>query len=123
MRESTGFKAIQSRDLTDDQLIEDLQSAQLLVNATSLGMHPHSQQTPIKDPSGLHKDLIVYDLIYNPLQTQLLRNAEKHGARILNGLDTLIYQGIESLKIWTGVEIKEAPFLKELKGYLVKSMR
>ena len=122
MRASTGFKAIHGRELDDDQLLEDLQSAQLLVNATSVGMHPDVHSSPIKDVSALHAGLFVYDLIYNPAKTKLLQDAEKQGARILNGLDMLIYQGIESLKIWTGVEIKEAP-LKELKDYLAKSMR
>lgn len=120
MQESTGFKAIRSHDLTDDRLIEDLKSAQLLVNATSVGMQPHS--TPIEDPSGFHQDLTVYDLIYNPSQTKLLKEAEKRGAHAINGLDMLIYQGIESLRIWAGVDIKEA-LLKGLRGYLVDLMQ
>lgn len=70
----------------------------LVVNATPVGME--SDALPIFLPTKLSDRLLVYDLIYNPPQTRLLMEAERRGARTLNGLDMLIYQAIESLKIW-----------------------
>jgi len=120
MRACTGFKAIQARGLADARLAHDVYSSQLLVNATSVGMYPDVNDSPLKDLSALHAGLIVYDLIYNPAQTKLLQEAQKRGARISNGLDMLIYQGLESLKILAGVGPKEELSVKELRGYLAK---
>lgn len=77
----------------------------LLINATPVGMK-ETDPCLIKEEM-LHKDLFVYDLIYNPVQTRLLAFAEKAGAGIANGLKMLLYQGMLSFKIWTG---KDAPF-------------
>lgn len=83
---------------------EDLERVWLLVNASPVGMHPHHDQSPISRtmigmlPKGSH----VYDLVYNPAQTQLMlwaaeRNLYPHG-----GLDMLAYQGAVAFEHWTG---------------------
>ncbi len=84
-----------------DQVV--IESADILINATPVGMHPKTAESPV-DPKWLHSDLLVYDIIYNPQKTQLLRDAEDTGARTLGGLWMLVYQGVEAFKIWTGVE-------------------
>jgi shikimate dehydrogenase len=76
----------------------------ILVNATPIGLK--STDPLIVDESMLHKDLFVYDLVYNPAQTKLLALAEKVGAKSSNGLGMLLYQGALSFEIWTG---KKAP--------------
>jgi shikimate dehydrogenase len=76
----------------------------LLVNATPLGMK-ENDPLPIGEKF-LHAKLLVYDLVYNPAQTQLLKLAKGKGAAISNGLGMLLYQGARSFEIWTG---KEAP--------------
>ena len=55
-------------------------------------------------PELLSRDALVYDLVYNPRETPLLREARKAGARTLGGLPMLVYQGAESFRIWTGKE-------------------
>ena len=87
-------------------LSEDLaiiESADILVNTTPLGMAPKTNESPV-DPSFLHSGLLVYDIIYNPLKTKLILDAEKIGAKTLCGLWMLVYQGVEAFKIWTGIE-------------------
>jgi shikimate dehydrogenase len=79
----------------------------LLVNCTSLGMKhsPMENETPLR-ASSIPKDALVYDLVYNPLETPLLREAKKAGAKVLGGLAMLVYQGAASFELWVG---KEAP--------------
>lgn len=74
--------------------------ADLFVNATPVGMK--SDALPVPLPKRLSQNLIVYDLVYNPPKTRLLIEAERRGAQIISGLDMLIHQAIEALKIWLG---------------------
>lgn len=75
----------------------------MFVNTTPLGMSPKVDQSPIPDfESKLLEDKICYDLIYNPIQTKFLQQAEEFGAKTINGLDMLIMQGNRSFEIWTG---------------------
>lgn len=78
----------------------DTKNIDLLINATPLGLK-RSDPLPIK-PEFLHKGLLVYDLIYNPKETRLLKLAKKSGTKISNGLGMLLYQGARSFEIWTG---------------------
>lgn len=75
--------------------------ADLLVNCTSVGMHPNEDAQPVPS-EWLHDRLFVYDLIYNPLKTRLVEAAEAAGARGANGVGMLVYQGAISFEIWTG---------------------
>lgn len=72
--------------------------ADLLVNATPVGTE--SEALPVPLPGRLAHNLIVYDLVYNPPKTKLLIEAERRGAQAIGGLDMLIYQALEALKIW-----------------------
>ncbi|MCL2283329.1 MAG: shikimate dehydrogenase [Fibromonadales bacterium] len=71
----------------------------LLVNATPLGMHPNTNQTPV-DKTAFSGGMAVFDIVYNPLKTRLLQEAEKAGCKTLGGIGMLIYQGLESFKLW-----------------------
>jgi len=82
-----------------------VQGSRLLVNATPLGMHPHVDSTPWPDVSAFSRDQIVYDLVYKPAQTRLLRDAAAQGARVLGGLEMLIQQAAASYVQWTGREM------------------
>lgn len=82
----------------------NIQDCALLINATPIGM---KESDPLLvEPGLLHKDLLVYDLIYNPAKTKLLQTAEEIGAKASNGLGMLLHQGARSFEIWTG---KQAP--------------
>lgn len=77
-----------------------IQNADLLINATPTGM---KESDPcIVSEDFIHKGLLVYDLIYNPQETKLLKAAKQKGARVSNGLGMLLCQGMLSFEIWTG---------------------
>ncbi len=76
-------------------------AGQVLVNTTPLGMFPHAEQMPL-EKSLLRPDLVVMDIIYNPLTTRLLSEAERVGCRTINGLAMFVYQGAVQFELWTG---------------------
>lgn len=86
--------------LSNHVLDEELVDAVILINATSVGMHPNDSETPV-DKSLLREDMVVFDLVYNPLETRLLREAKSIGAQTIDGLTMLVYQGAASFEIWT----------------------
>jgi len=90
--------------LATGALVEAAHSAAVLVNATSVGMAPDVEATIWPDDIPLPSDLLVYDLVYAPRETRLLRHAASCGARTLGGLDMLIEQGARSFSLWTGCE-------------------
>jgi len=96
--------------LEEENLKNKIERVHLIVNTTSLGMPPQIDKTPLPDEKLFHPDLLVYDLIYHPTKTLFLRQAKRAGAKIINGLPMLVYQGIESFYLWTGFkpEGKEA---------------
>lgn len=80
-----------------------LDQCDVLVNSTSIGMHPNIDFMPIDD-SLLRKELIVADIVYNPRETKLLQVAKAKGCPIVPGVGMLVYQGVEAFKLWTGVQ-------------------
>ena len=82
---------------------KELNDTDIIINATSVGMRPNENQTPI-DPDFLHPRLVVFDLIYEPLETKLLREARRIGAKTIDGLTMLVLQGAISFEIWTGMK-------------------
>ena len=79
-----------------------LKDADILVDTTPLGMDPHIDDEPIAKAENMHEDLVVFDAVYNPNETVLLKEAIKAGAKPVYGIKMLLYQGAESFKIWTG---------------------
>jgi len=77
-----------------------IKDCDLLINATPVGMK--TADPCLVDADLMHEGLLVYDLIYNPKQTSLLKTAKEKGAKISNGLGMLLYQGMSSFQIWTG---------------------
>lgn len=75
----------------------------LIINCTSLGMADSIEQMPWDEKVAFLKNQIVYDLIYKPEQSALLKKAEADGAQAINGLGMLIHQGALSFTIWTGL--------------------
>lgn len=87
------------------QNIRNISDISILVNCTPVGMRGNSMDMmPITRLSleELPKDALVYDVIYNPMKTLLLKKAESLGLETVSGLDMLIYQGAKALEIWTG---------------------
>lgn len=87
--------------LTPDAIADNLQDSDVLINATSVGMNPAANQS-IVPPQLLRSDLTVMDIVYNPVETKLAKNAKAAGAKVISGVEMLIYQGAASFEIWTG---------------------
>ena len=90
---------------SSDTLRESLSNCDLVVNCTSIGMKDSATdgQSPITADL-IPKQVLVYDVVYNPLETPLLAEAKKAGARALGGLAMLVYQGALAFELWTGQE-------------------
>jgi shikimate dehydrogenase len=99
---------------------EKLQSCDIVVNSTSLGMHPHSRELPI-DTALLREHLVVADIVYNPHTTRFLAAATTKGCRIVHGIGMLIYQGAAGFRLWTGVEPLIAEMNEEAQVLMVKN--
>jgi shikimate dehydrogenase len=87
------------------QSIRSLAGSAIIVNATPIGMRGYmADQMPLEpyDLDKLSPDTVVYDIVYNPVKTILLKEAEKRGLKIIGGLDMLIYQAERAIQIWTG---------------------
>jgi len=84
-----------------DALGDLLADADVLVNATTVGMKADRSPVP---SAALHGDLAVLDAVYDPIETRLLREAADAGATTVDGAWMLLYQGIEAFETWTGVE-------------------
>lgn len=83
-----------------------MESADVLIDTTPLGMHPNISDEPIVKADMMDEDLVVFDAVYNPNETVLIKEAIKANAKPVYGIKMLLYQGAESFKIWTG---KTAP--------------
>ena len=105
-----------ARDVSNSGLIDDVEAdsiseiasllddADILINTTPVGMHPNVNDEPIASASDMHEGLVVFDAVYNPNETGLLKEAVKAGAEPVFGIKMLLYQGAESFRIWTGVD-------------------
>jgi len=76
----------------------------MIINTTSVGMWPHVEYTPLDDYK-FGKNQIVVDIIYNPKQTKLLKDAYNAGANVLNGLDMFVGQAAKAIEILTGITV------------------
>jgi shikimate dehydrogenase len=108
---------VSAEELNRKNLREAIANAAILVNATSVGMSPNVSQSPV--PADLLcSNLVVFDIVYNPYQTQLLREAKEAGAQTISGLEMLVWQGALAFEKFTGqqapVELMREAALKTL---------
>ena len=89
----------------EDKLREEIATADIFVNATIVGMKPMDDQSIIKDVSMLRSDLIVADIVYNPEETKLLKDAKAAGCTCVGGKGMLVWQGASAFKLYTGEEM------------------
>jgi shikimate dehydrogenase len=83
--------------MLDKQIIKD---NLLIINATPLGMFPHTDTFPILDYTAIGKEHFLFDLVYNPEETLFLKKGKAQSAKVQNGYEMLRYQAEESWKIW-----------------------
>ncbi|CAB3289963.1 Shikimate dehydrogenase (NADP(+)) [Methanocaldococcus lauensis] len=99
-------------------LNNDFSDVDIIINATPVGMYPNVDVEPLIKADQIKPDMVVMDLIYNPLETTLLKEAKKVGAKTINGLGMLIYQGAVAFKIWTGIE----PNIDVMKNAIINTL-
>jgi shikimate dehydrogenase len=108
------FKAYK---MNEKNLKSILSGANILVNATSIGMDSTVDRTPVA-AALLNSELVVFDTIYRPIETKLLKSAKNNGARVIGGLDMLLWQGAIAFKLWTGLEAPFGTMKKEVSSIL-----
>jgi 3-dehydroquinate dehydratase/shikimate dehydrogenase len=90
----------------------------LLINCTSIGMHPNIDATPFPQ-AGLKEDMVVFDTVYNPAETMLLKQAKEAGAITIDGISMFVNQGLAQFKLFTGIdgnaELMRKTVIEELK--------
>lgn len=104
----------------EGQLTESVGRGDILINATSVGMAPMNEgKSLVTDRKAFHKDLVVYDVVYNPEVTKLMQDAAENGCRkenIIGGKGMLLWQGACAFRLYTGMEMP----VGELKAFLEK---
>lgn len=112
-------KKIVGYELSSKHIQKELLDADILINATSVGMTPNASESLVKS-DWLKPETSVMDIVYNPLETRLLRNARAAGAKAISGVEMLLYQGAASFEIWTQckapVDFMRNALLGELSG-------
>ncbi|RLI76557.1 shikimate dehydrogenase [Archaeoglobales archaeon] len=96
--------------------LEKLKNVDVIINATPLGMRGFEGKLPL--PQGLVRNVVVFDTVYNPMETELIKLAKKRGCKIVYGIDMLVYQGAKAFEIWTG---KKAP-VEAMKKAAIESL-
>lgn len=90
-------------DYNELSAIDTVIDADIVVQATSVGMPPLDAETII-DPDVLRPSQVIYDIVYNPIETTFLKLAKARGCRIIHGYEMLLYQGVEQFELWTQQE-------------------
>ncbi|MCZ6799735.1 MAG: shikimate dehydrogenase [Nitrospirae bacterium] len=99
LRERTGI-TVSANTLDTASLQPTLEDSSLLIHCTPIGMSPKTEETCIP-PELLHPGLTVMDIVYNPLETRLLREAKNKGARTIPGIEMFLYQAVIQFELWT----------------------
>ncbi len=104
----------ETKKSTENVLQAETKKADVLINATPIGMFPNINASPLPKHF-LHPELFVFDVVYNPLKTRLIKEAEDLGCKALGGLDMLINQGALAFEWWTG----KTPNTKLMKSKII----
>lgn len=91
-------------------------NTEILINATSVGLHPHDEEKPDIDYGTIQPGMVAADVVFNPIDTLFLKEARQQGAETIDGLGMLVYQGVLGFELWTG----EKPSPKVMEDALKK---
>lgn len=92
---------VEVKKLEHETLKRELERADVLINATSVGMN---EARSLIEPTYLHEDTLVFDIVYSPLKTKLLKDAERAGCDTIDGLWMLVYQAVLAFQTWTDIK-------------------
>ncbi|MCX8175770.1 MAG: shikimate dehydrogenase [Candidatus Bathyarchaeota archaeon] len=104
--------------LNELNLKNELKDADILINATSVGMYPEIWETPVNKDL-IKPNMVVFDLIYEPLKTRLLSEAREKGAKVVKGIDMLVYQAAKAFEIW----FEREPPTREMFKVVLKNLQ
>lgn len=110
------FKAF---PLIPPDLVETFRDSKLIINTTSMGMYPEIDDSATTIKESFMKGQIVFDIVYNPVKTKLLKLAESQGSTIITGLKMLVEQGAKSYELWCGEKMAVEKVYRALESYLV----
>jgi len=102
VRSKVGCK-VEGGLIEKDRLRQKMNEADILINCSPVGMHPQTEESPL-DRNCLRRDLVAFDIVYNPLKTRLLRDAEEKGCKIVPGSEMFLKQAAIQFELFTGVE-------------------
>jgi shikimate dehydrogenase len=105
--------------LMPPDLVEIFRDSKLIINTTSMGMFPEIDDSATTIPESFMKGQIVFDIVYNPVKTKLLKLAESQGATIITGLKMLVEQGAKAYELWCGEKMPIEKVYRTLESYLV----
>jgi shikimate dehydrogenase len=114
------FPAVHFTTIAPEELTSAVHDAVLIVNTTSIGMRPDFSAMPVPDRVRFSTQQIIFDIIYIPLQTALLRKAAAEGATVINGMEMFIQQGARAFTLWTGLPFPENEARECVRRELVK---
>ncbi|MEK6552162.1 MAG: shikimate dehydrogenase [Bacteroidota bacterium] len=113
------FNDFKTFPLFPPDLVETFRESKLIINTTSMGMYPGVDDSATTIKESFMKGQIVFDIVYNPVKTKLLKLAEAEGATIITGLKMLVEQGAKSYELWCGEKMPVEKVYRALESYLV----
>lgn len=112
------FEKMKPHELFPPDLTEVFKDSKLIINTTSVGMFPEVDDSATTIEDSFTKDQIVFDVVYNPINTKMLQLAGEKGATTLNGLKMFVEQGARSFELWTGEKMPTDKIYKTIESYL-----
>jgi shikimate dehydrogenase len=112
------YDGIKTKELFPPDLVGIFSNSKLIINATPVGMYPDQDDIVTSLENSFVKDQIVFDLVYNPPQTKLLKLAASHGAIPISGLKMLVHQAAKSFELWTNEEMPFDQIYKSLQLFI-----
>src|SRR3989339_1563180 len=116
--EKMKFSSIKTKELIPPSAFEVMRDSKLIIHATPVGMNPNENDSITTSADVFSKGQIVFDLVYNPQITLLMKIAIRSGAKTINGLSMLVNQAAKSFELWTGVDFPKEDVQKSLQLYL-----
>jgi shikimate dehydrogenase len=117
IKAKSGFKA-DGGLIEKKGLKESMREADVLINCSPVGMYPHIEESPVEKDC-LKKDMIVFDIVYNPLRTRLLRDAEEKGCKTVPGIEMFLNQAAIQFELFAGIK----PPLESMRNVLLKQLQ
>ena len=112
------YDGIKTKELFPPDLVKIFSNSKVIINATPVGMYPDQDDIITSLENSFVKNQVVFDLVYNPPQTKLLKLAASRGAITISGLKMLVYQAAKSFELWTNEEMPIDQIYKSLQLFI-----